>query len=132
MDWLLKLDPNVVFPVVVGLATWVYRQIAGKKAKTVEQLVDGAVRAILAEVAAHVPSEVPINTWLSGARRYVEDRIWYALGRVGLHRSPQLERIMRAALERASSEIAARIAEERRQRAPSLPVARVVSEGASK
>lgn len=115
MTWLLKLDPNVVFPVVVGLATWIYRQIAGKKAKTVEQLVEGAVRAIIAEVADKVPSSVPINTWLSGARKYVEDRIWYALGRVGLTKSPELERMVRAALERCTSELAHRIAEERRK-----------------
>ncbi len=113
-SWLYKIDPNTVFVVVSTLGGWLYHKIAGKRAKTIEEIVAGAVKAILSEIAEHVPTNVPIELWLKGARTYVSDRIWKALEKVGIGKSPALERIVSAALERATAELAERIAAERR------------------
>lgn len=116
-SWLIKVDPNTVLAIVSVVGAWVYRRIAGDRAKTIEEIVNGAVRAILAEIAEHVPTSVPVETWLTGARTYVLSRIWTALAKVKIKKSPELERIVKAALEKATAEIAHRIAEERRVRA---------------
>lgn len=121
-SWLIKVDPNVVLAIVSTVGAWVYRRVAGDKARTIEEIVNGAVKTILAEIAEHVPSQVPVEQWLTGARSYVLSRIWTALAKVKIKKSPELERIVKAALEKATAEVAHRIAEERRIRGINLGV----------
>lgn len=116
VNWLSKVDPNAVIAIVSTVGAWLYHRIAGEKATAIEKIVAGQVSAILAEIAEHIPSNVPIDTWLAGARRYVNDRIWSALSKVKVKRTPALEKIVAGALERATAELAHRIADERRTR----------------
>lgn len=114
--WLSKIDPDTAIMIITAVGGWLYSKVRGERLKTVEEIVNGAVKAILSEIAEHVPTNVPIDTWLTGARRYVNERIWKALAKVHVAKSPALERLVAAALERATSDLSHRIAEERRAR----------------
>lgn len=116
MDWLNRIDPNIIISVGISLATWLWHKAAGKKAAVVEDIVSDAVRAILSEIVDHVPSNVPVDTYLKGARDYVERRIWTALQKRGVPKNSTTIRLVNAAIERATSQLGAEIAEERRRK----------------
>lgn len=116
LNWLLKIDPTVAFSVLVGVATWTYHKLAGKKADAIEDIVGGAVRAILAEVADKVPANVPIETYLKGARDYIEQRIWRALEKRGVPKNGVTMRLVNGAIEQATARLAERIANDRAAR----------------
>ena len=114
--WLLKTDPTIVFGVLVSVGTYVWRKIAGDKAQTVDKIVSGAVEAILSEIVDHVPDNVPVETYLKGARDYVERRIWTALGKRGVKPNALTTRLVNAAIEQATASLGKKIAAERRAR----------------
>lgn len=112
--WLTKLDPNVIVPTVLAVSTWLWHRVAGEKAKTVEQVVSSVVGAILSEIADKIPASAPIDTWLKGARKYIEDRVWAALKKRGVPRNRVTESFVHAATEAATHRLAEALARERR------------------
>lgn len=124
IPWLTKIDPNTVLWLLGALGGYVWSHLSKRHRATVEDIIGGAVRAILSEIADHVPTQIPLESWLAGARAYVlkprgsqPPRIWVALGKLKIPQTPLTERIVAAAVERATSELADRIAAERRARA---------------
>lgn len=115
LTWLLKLDPNVVIPVLATVGAWLYHKVAGKRAETVDRIVSGVVGSILAEIVDHVPSSVPVETYLKGARQYVEDRVWKVLQKRGVPKNAMTTKIVHAALEQAVESLGKKLAEERRK-----------------
>jgi hypothetical protein len=117
LNWILKLDPNVVVPVLVTVGGWLYSKVRGKKTDTIERTIKGAIIALLSEVVDLVPAGVPIEKYLKNSRSYVEKYVWSALTKRGIPRNKTTERIVHMALEEATSELAKQLADERRKKA---------------
>jgi hypothetical protein len=122
LPWLLKLDPNVVVPVLLTVGGWLYHKIAGKNAETLERIVAGVIGSILSEIVDHVPSSVPVETYLKGARLYVEDRVWKVLQKRGVPKNATTEKLVHMALEEAVNQLGKKLAEERRKQAEAKPL----------
>lgn len=118
LNWLSKVDPNVVLPVLFTVGGWLWHKVAGKKANTIERTVKGAIGSILAELVDIIPPGVRVETYLKTSRGYVEKYVWKALQKRGIPKNKTTEKLVNMVLEEATHELADELAAKRQKFAP--------------
>lgn len=116
VNWLSKVDPNIVIPVVTTVGAWLWRKVAGKKANDIERTIKGAIGSLLAEVIDMVPPGVSVEQYLKTSRGYVEKYVWRALQKRGIPKNKTTEKIVHMVLEEAAHELADELAAKRKER----------------
>lgn len=123
MDWLGKLDPNVVVPVVVSLAGWLYHLWRGdqksqakatdtRNASVMDSIVDNFIYSLLDKY----PLGVDVDTYLKNSRKYIEEKIWDVAQKRGIPKNATTELLFHAALERGSVLLAQEVSKLRQLR----------------
>lgn len=115
VNWLSKIDPNVAFPVVLTVGTWLWHKVAGKKADGIERTIKAAIGSILSEVVEIVPPGVKIEDYLKRSRAYVEKYAWTALTKRGIPKNKTTEKIVNMCIEEAARELGEELAAHRKK-----------------
>lgn len=105
-NWLGQLDPNTVVPALSALVAWLWHRSSSKTQDSARAIVDLVIDNIARELdAAHdtfgAPSyDVPL--FLKRSRAYIEERVWTALGKRGIRKTPTAEKLVHESTERAT------------------------------
>jgi len=118
-DWLKQINPNVVIPIVVSLAGWLWHQVRGDKKQQTEQhrsVLDDIVENFIYELLDKYPLGVDVETYLKNSRGYIESKIWEVAQKRGIPKNKVTEALFHAALERGSVILAQEVARLRQMR----------------
>lgn len=102
MEWLSKLDPNIVVPIVIALGGWLWRKARGEKKADDRTIIDSIVENFAMEMTDtyHVNDTRSIADYLKQARSYIDERIWNVLAKRGIKKTPIVKALVNEAVER--------------------------------
>ena len=89
MEWISKLDPNIIAPVVIGIGTWLWRKLRSEKKSDDRSVIDSVMETFAAELldSYHVNDSRSVTEYLKQARAYIDARIWIVLAKRGIKKS---------------------------------------------
>lgn len=108
MDWLMKLDPNFVIPLLIGGATWLYRKVSGKKEADSSSIIDSIFETFAHELLDTYAGE-DLTAYLKKSRDQMTAKVWSVLSKRGLPKNALTQKLVNAAIEKWSAWIASQL-----------------------
>ncbi len=117
MDWLLKIDPNVLIPTVLVLGTWLWKKVRGEKNQTVNQIVDSVIENFAHEILdRYTVGAGNTAEYLKRVRKYIEERIWEVLAKRGVPKNGVTVSLVNQATERWTAWVGNQVTQIRRSK----------------
>ncbi len=98
LDWLAKLDPNVVIPLATGIVGWLWHQVRSDNHDSIVELASGFARQL-------VQLYLEQGGTRENATRWLEERLWSRLALRGYARNATLERLVHPVIEHAVADL---------------------------
>lgn len=103
-SWLSKIDPNVVVPLLGGLATWVWHRVSTNTKADWEGIVKAMLATLTTEILDRYTTDAGDTVeYLKRVRKYFEDRAWSVLSKRGVPRNKTTEAILNRGIEEATA-----------------------------
>lgn len=94
MDWLSKLDPNVIAAVVTALGSlviWIYHRAKGDKVDTIQTMLESVVGSLAHDLLADTKTIPEAQVWL-------ETKLWDTLTVHGIKKTDQTQLLVTTAV----------------------------------
>lgn len=112
MDWLHRLDPNVVVPIlspmIMAFGGWLWAKIRGEKHDGFAEVIEGVFRSFVQEQFAKYESG-DVAAYVQQARAWFEKKIWEVLAKRSVPRNAITEALVHAAVEHATADLAEKL-----------------------
>ena len=119
-SFLAKVDPNTVIGVLTlfgSVGGWLWHKARGEATSSFAETINGAIDSIVFEMFGELTddeaSRANVQGYLASIRARVERHVWTVLAKRNVPRNPTTERLVHAAIERASGMLARELAERR-------------------
>lgn len=117
MDWLSRLDPNVIVPVLVAIGGWLWRKASGEKKADSK----GVIGSVIENFAQEVLDRYSVNAgdtteYLKRVRKYIDERAWPVLSKRGIPKNRVTQSLLNAAIEEWTAWVGSNVRQIRRDK----------------
>jgi hypothetical protein len=119
MNWLSKLDPNTVIPILSLLSAvggWIWDRARGRTTQSFSSVIDSVIDNLINELLDHPPSdEMKLDGYLKMARGYIDSKIWTVLTKRGIPKNALTTRLLHSAIEAGTDRLGREVLERRKR-----------------
>ncbi len=101
MDYLSKIDPNILFPAILAIGGWLYHKARGDKQTTLADTLEGVMRNVLHDLLPLIEAD----STEAAIREKVTDLAWKGLTKAGVSHGKIADALVKAAIEHTVADV---------------------------